>query len=153
MSRFRIVSTTWLVHHHPAAVWYCVCLCVLAMMKTLSVIALQTLALMGISQAGYRMAAALHLPLPGSLVGMLVLLLLLATGLVPLAWVESSAALLTRHLAFFFIPLTVGLLGFGELFLDNGPAILTVLVVSAAIGIGLAGLASQQLASRKGSKP
>jgi putative effector of murein hydrolase LrgA (UPF0299 family) len=44
------------------------------------------------------------------------------------------------------------LLGFVELFLDNGPAILAVLIVSAGIGIGVAGLSSQRLASRKGRK-
>jgi holin-like protein len=122
------------------------------MVKTLSVIAVQIAGLLVISQVGYAVAAALHLPLPGSLVGMLFLLGLLVTGLVRLRWVEASALLLTRHLAFFFIPLTVGLLGFGELFLDNGPAILVTLIVSAGIGIGVAGLASQRLASRKGRK-
>lgn len=122
------------------------------MMKTLSVIAMQIVALVAISQAGYAVAAALQLPVPGNLVGMLFLLGLLATGLVRLTWIETSASLLTRHLAFFFIPLTVGLLGFVELFLDNGPAILAVLIVSAGIGIGVAGLSSQRLASRKGRK-
>ncbi|MET0488139.1 MAG: CidA/LrgA family protein [Candidatus Rokuibacteriota bacterium] len=121
-------------------------------MKTLSVIVMQIVALVAISQAGYAVAAALQLPVPGNLVGMLFLLGLLATGLVRLTWIETSASLLTRHLAFFFIPLTVGLLGFVELFLDNGPAILAVLIVSAGIGIGVAGLSSQRLASRKGRK-
>jgi holin-like protein len=121
-------------------------------MKTLSVIAVQIFGLLAISQAGYAVATALQLPLPGNLVGMLFLLGLLATGLVRLTWVEASALLLTRHLAFFFIPLTVGLLGFGDLFLDNGPAILVILIVSAGIGIGVAGLSSQRLASRKGRK-
>jgi len=122
------------------------------MMKTLSVIVMQIVALVAISQAGYAVAAALQLPVPGNLVGMLFLLGLLATGLVRLTWIETSASLLTRHLAFFFIPLTVGLLGFVELFLDNGPAILAVLIVSAGIGIGVAGLSSQRLASRKGRR-
>ena len=122
------------------------------MMKTLSVIVMQIVALVAISQAGYAVAAALQLPVPGNLVGMLFLLGLLATGLVRLTWIETSASLLTRHLAFFFIPLTVGLLGFVELFLDNGPAILAVLIVSAGIGISVAGLSSQRLASRKGRK-
>jgi holin-like protein len=122
------------------------------MMKTLGVIAVQIIGLLALSRAGYSVATALQLPLPGNLVGMLFLLGLLATGLVRLKWIEASALLLTRHLAFFFIPLTVGLLGFGELFLANGPAILVILIVSAGIGIGVAGLSSQGLASRKGRK-
>jgi holin-like protein len=66
--------------------------------------------------------------------------------------VEASASLLTRHLAFFFIPLAVGLLGFIELFRNDGLAILVTLIVSAGVGICVAGLCSQRLASRKGGK-
>jgi holin-like protein len=105
----------------------------------------QLLALLVINYAGYAMAAALHLPVPGNLVGMLLLLALLVTGAVPLRWIEGSAALLTRHLAFFFIPITVGLMGFADLFLDKGPAILLTLVLSAAAGICVVGLSAQML--------
>ena len=118
-------------------------------MRTLITIAVQIAALLVINGVGYTLAAALQLPLPGNLLGMLLLLSLLATGLVPLRWVESSASVLIRHLGFFFVPITVGLMSLGELFLDNGVAILITLVVSAVIGIGVAGLSSQRLASRR----
>lgn len=118
-------------------------------MRTLIIIAVQITALLVINRVGYTLAAALHLPLPGNLLGMLLLLSLLATRVVPLGWVESSASVLVRHLGFFFVPITVGLMSLGELFLDNGIAILITLVVSAAIGIGVAGLSSQRLASTR----
>lgn len=118
-------------------------------MRTLIIIAVQITALLVINRVGYALAAALHLPLPGNLLGMLLLLSLLATRVVPLGWVESSASVLVRHLGFFFVPITVGLMSLGELFLDNGIAILITLVVSAAIGIGVAGLSSQRLASTR----
>jgi holin-like protein len=118
-------------------------------MRALITIAVQIAALLLINSLGYAVAAALHLPLPGNLLGMLFLLALLATGLVPLKWVESSASVLIRHLAFFFIPITVGLMGFGELFVDNGVAIVITLLVSAVVGIGAAGFSSQRLASRQ----
>jgi holin-like protein len=114
-------------------------------MKTVLALAAQVIGLLALSEAGYVVAGALRLPLPGNLLGMLLLLALLASGLVPLRWVEDSAALLIRHLAFFFIPITVGLMGVGELFVTNGPAILLTLVVSAGLGIGVAGLSSQRL--------
>ena len=124
------------------------------MMKTLSVIVMQIVALVAISQAGYAVAAALQLPVPGNLVGMLFLLGLLATGLVRLTWIETSASLLTRHLAFFFIPIAVGLMAFAELFLDNGPAILLTLVVSAAVGMWSSGISAQRLGAwGRGKKP
>jgi holin-like protein len=118
-------------------------------MRTVITIAIQIAALLGINGVGYALAGALQLPLPGNLLGMLLLLSLLATGLVPLKWVESSASFLIRHLGFFFVPITVGLMSLGELFLDNGVAILITLVVSAVIGIGVAGVSSQRLASRR----
>jgi holin-like protein len=119
------------------------------MMKTPLVFAAQIAALFAINALGYTVAGALHLPLPGNLLGMLFLLALLATGLVRLEWIETSASLLVRHLAFFFIPITVGLMGLGDVFLANGPAILVTLLVSAVLGICVAGLSSQRLASRR----
>jgi len=118
-------------------------------MRTVITIAFQIAALLVLNGVGYALAVALQLPLPGNLLGMLLLLSLLATGLVPLRWVESSASVLIRHLGFFFVPISVGLMSLGELFLDNGVAILITLVVSAVIGIGVAGLSSQRLASRR----
>lgn len=109
----------------------------------------QLVGLLVLNQAGYAVASALHLPLPGNLVGMLLLLALLVTGALPLRWIEGSAALLTRHLAFFFIPITVGLIGFADLFLETGPAILMTLVLSAAAGICVVGLSAQMLGGRR----
>jgi holin-like protein len=118
-------------------------------MKTPLVLVAQLAALLVLNQLGYAVAAALHLPLPGNLLGMLFLFALLATGVVPVTWVEASSSLLVRHLAFFFIPITVGLMGLGDVFLANGPAILVTLLVSAVLGICVAGLSSQRLASRR----
>ena len=114
-------------------------------MKFMAVLLAQLLALLLINQAGYAVVSVHHLPVPGNLLGMLFLLILLVTGVVPLRWIEASASLLIRHLAFFFIPIAVGLMAFGELFLDNGLAILLTLVVSAAIGIWVSGLSAQRL--------
>ena len=118
-------------------------------MKTACTLLAQLLGLLVLNYAGYAMASALHLPLPGNLVGMLLLLALLVTGALPLRWVEGSAALLTRHLAFFFIPITVGLMSFADLFLETGPAILVTLVLSAAAGICVVGLSAQTLGRRR----
>jgi holin-like protein len=57
-----------------------------------------------------------------------------------------------RHLAFFFIPISVGLMGFADLVV-HGPAIVVTLVVSAGLGIWVAGLSSQLLAEKKGRHP
>ena len=106
---------------------------------------LQVVGLMALNKAGYVLVTLLRIPLPGNVLGMLLLLALLVSGVVPLRWIEGSASLLVRHLAFFFIPITVGLMRFADLFVDNGPAIVFTLIVSAAVGICGAGLSSQGL--------
>jgi holin-like protein len=113
------------------------------------VITIQVVALVAISKVGYSLASALSLAIPGNLLGMLLLLGLLATGMVRVRWLETSASLLLRHLAFFFVPITVGLMGFVALLARDAVPILVTLVVSAGIGLCAAGLTSQVLASRR----
>jgi holin-like protein len=118
--------------------------------KKLALIAIQIAALLLISEAGSAFVGVLQLPLPGNLVGMLLLFALLTSGVIRLEWVEAGASLLVRHLAVFFIPIAVGLMVFGDLFVRNGVAIVVTLIVSAAIGIWVAGLTSQVLTRRRG---
>jgi holin-like protein len=117
-------------------------------MRRAILLAIQVAALLLISKAGYAAATALSLPVPGNLLGML-LLGLLASGAVRMRWIEGSAALLLRHLAFFFVPITVGLMGFTTLLASAGAAILLTLIVSAAIGLCVAGFTSQALVTRR----
>jgi holin-like protein len=118
-------------------------------LKGVLVVAAQLGALVLVNELAYATVGALRLPVPGNLVGMLVLLALLWAGIVRLEWIQSGATLLTRHLAFFFIPITVGLMAFAHLFVERGVAIVATLALSAAIGMGLAGHAAQALAGRR----
>ena len=118
-------------------------------MRRATLLAIQVVALLLISKVGYAAATALSLPVPGNLLGMLLLLGLLSSGAVRMRWIEGSASLLLRHLAFFFVPITVGLMGFATLLVSDGAAILLTLVISAAIGLCVAGLTSQALAARR----
>jgi holin-like protein len=106
-----------------------------------------------INRAGYMLAHRLSLRLPGNLVGMLILLALLAARLVRLEWIEEGASILIRHLAFFFIPIAVGLIAFKEVFLQNGLAILGTLFVSATAGILLCGFIAQAFKKKEAELP
>lgn len=114
-------------------------------MPRLLLITAQIAALYLLHRAGGWIAGALALPLPGNLIGMLLLLALLATGAIKLQWIERGATLLIRHLAFFFVPIAVGLLSYADVLLQDGFALLAALLLSAAVGIYLCGLAAQQL--------
>ena len=102
-----------------------------------------------INRAGYMLAHVLSLRLPGNLVGMLILFALLSGRLVRLEWIQEGASILTRHLAFFFIPIAVGLIAFKEVFLQHGLAILGTLIVSATAGILLCGFIAQAFQEAK----
>jgi holin-like protein len=96
-----------------------------------------------LNRVGYMLAHGLSLRLPGNLIGMLILFALLSSRLVRLEWIQEGASILTRHLAFFFIPIAVGLIAFKEVFWQHGLAILGTLIVSAAVGILLCGFITQ----------
>jgi holin-like protein len=124
-----------------------------ALIKRLTLITIQIAALLVISQAGYAFVGALQLPLPGNLVGMLMLFALLATGMIRLPWIEAGASLFVRHLVCFFIPIAVGLMAYADLFVSHSVAPVVTLVVSAAIGIWVAGGTSQALTRWMGGDP
>jgi holin-like protein len=117
-------------------------------MRKAALIVAQISVLAVICKIGYLCTAGLRLSVPGNLLGMLLLLVLLAGGVVKLEWIEAGATLLLTHLAFFFVPIAVGLMNFGELLERHGIALLATLVAAAAAGIVLAGFVTQTLAKR-----
>lgn len=108
----------------------------------------QVALLLLLNKLGAALVRLLGVPLPGTVAGLMLLFGALRIGVVRLSWIEDAATLLTRHLAFFFIPIAVGLMAFGDVLLSNGPALLAALVISAAVGIGVTGGVTQLL-SRK----
>lgn len=50
----------------------------------------------------------LHIPLPGNLLGMLLLTLGLCMGWIRMEWVEQASSFLVRHMMLFFVPIIVG---------------------------------------------
>jgi len=86
--------------------------------------------------------------LPGNVAGMLILFALLSTGAVKPALVEAGGGFLLKHFAFFFIPISVGLMAFGTLMRQSGVALLVILALSAILGMAVTGLSVQFLHKR-----
>lgn len=72
--------------------------------------AASALILLGFLLVGTTIATLGRLPLPGSVVGMLLLAAALHFRWMPVAWVEPAAELLLRHMALLFVPPGVGLM-------------------------------------------
>src|SRR5215468_2465286 len=81
----------------------------------------------------------LHLRVPANIVGMLLLFALLCTGIVKERWVSPAAGVLTRHLAFFFIPVAVGLMDCGGQLWPVAHWLLLAIVVSSVAGMAVSG--------------
>ena len=69
-------------------------------------------------------------PIPGGVLGLLLLYVALTTGLVPLAWLQRAADLLLRHMVLLFVPLTVGLMDLGRVLSRQAFALSASLIVS-----------------------
>lgn len=122
------------------------------MIRNVGVIIFQLVILWGINQLGYIIISWTKLPLPGNVMGMLILIILLVTGIFPLSLIEKAATFLIKHLAFFFIPVAVGLIQFGDLFLEYGIVLGIAITISALVGIYVTGFVTQFLSKRKGEK-
>lgn len=99
-------------------------------MKRIALIVTQIIGLAIIAGIGNMITEVLHLPLPGTLVGMILLFVLLLSGVVKLEWFEQGAAVLIGELLLFFIPSAIGIIQYSQLFGSTGAMLLGVIVTS-----------------------
>jgi holin-like protein len=95
--------------------------------------------LCGLCLGGDAVAQAVHLPVPGPILGMVALLCLLAAfpGLYP--WVAPAADLLLRWLGALIVPAAAGIILYGDLFAAHGLALAAVLLVTTLLtGLSIA---------------
>ncbi|WP_085522824.1 CidA/LrgA family protein [Tuberibacillus sp. Marseille-P3662] len=90
----------------------------------------------------------LHLPIPGSIIGLFLLLTALIFKLCPVRWIESGADFLLSYLPLLFVPATVGVMNYFGLFAGKGIVLLLIVVISTIIVMIVAGHTSQILAKK-----
>lgn len=99
----------------------------------------QLLVIIGFLLLGNLIVEFFHLPLPSSVVGMLVLFLCLLTGMIKIEWIEKITSFQLKHLTLLFIPPIVSLFisaGFLEILHWN--IFLTLFVSSISCIVGTA---------------
>ena len=119
-----------------------------ATLRDAAYVAAQVAVLWAFSAGGSALQAQFHVPIPGNVIGLCALFAALSTGVLRREWFELGGGFLTKHLAFFFVPVAVGVLGFGSTFAHAGTGIVVTLVVSSVAGILVAGITAQRLAKR-----
>lgn len=90
----------------------------------------------------------LHAPIPGSILGMLLLFFLLVTGLVKVEWVQPGAALFLRWMVFLFLPVSVGLMNHFDTLLNNALPILASIGGGTLIVVVVLGLSLQHITKK-----
>ncbi|MGG1399294.1 CidA/LrgA family protein [Bacillus salipaludis] len=109
----------------------------------------QLLILVLIYQIGNWTVHFTHLKIPGNVMGLMILLGLLWLKIIKMDQIELVASWLLKHLGFFFIPISVGLMTLGPTLLNKGVLFLFILVISAFIGLVTTGKTTQAVIKKK----
>ncbi|WP_249313337.1 CidA/LrgA family protein [Lederbergia citrea] len=102
--------------------------------------------------AGVWSQKTFELFIPGSIIGMLLLLILLFTRTIRQEWIETGSLLLVRYLPLLFLPVTVGIITFLDLFTGKGFFIIVIVLISTALVMGCTGVISQWMMMKKGQE-
>ena len=97
---------------------------------------------------GDLISKGFKLPIPGNILGMIILLILLCTKIIKISQIESISNFLLDHLAFFFIPAGVELMNSFGIIKGTWLKLILVCVVTTSIVIVSTGLMVQFI-SRK----
>ncbi|MFC7063730.1 CidA/LrgA family protein [Halobacillus seohaensis] len=92
---------------------------------------------------GVALRDLLHLPIPGSILGLILLFVGLTLNIIPVRWIQEGAGFILAYLPLFFIPATVGVINYPSLLSWSGALIVLVVVLSSLITMAAAGTVSQ----------
>lgn len=109
----------------------------------------QAILLLGISIIGEFMNKVLHVPLPGSVLGLILLLTLLLTGLIQVRQIEELTNFLMNHLAIFFVPSAVGLMTVAGMLKSSWVILLVISTVSSVMVMTVTAVVVQFVRRRK----
>lgn len=107
------------------------------------IIAIQIIGLYLFNLLGEGISSLLKLPLPGSIVGLLLLFLCLHFKIIPETYIKNGVGFLLALLPLFFIPATVGIIQFPEFLSGRGIILIVIVMVSTFITMIVAGRVSE----------
>ena len=101
---------------------------------------------------GTALRTSLHIPIPGSIIGLVVLFLLLQTRAVRLKWVELGATWLIAELLLLFIPSAVGVVEYSRFIATEGLQTVCVILLSTVTVMIVTGGMTELLVRRQMGK-
>ncbi|WP_298785351.1 CidA/LrgA family protein [uncultured Marinococcus sp.] len=90
----------------------------------------------------------LQLPVPGSIIGMLLLLAVFVFTAATPKWLQDGSGLLLGNMPLLFLPVTAGLIVHGELFSLLGAVLITAVFISTLLVMGTGSWVTQHLLKR-----
>ena len=99
----------------------------------------------GVFVACEQLVNWLRLPLPANIVGMVLMLVLIVTRIVPLSWVKAGSRWLLAEMLLFFIPAVVAVVNYGDLLRMDGWRICVVIGVSTMLVLASTALVVDRL--------
>lgn len=105
----------------------------------------QTALLLSFLFAGEALKTGLHLPFPGTVLGMVLLLVALGSKIIRVEQIDELSTFLLDHLAFFFLPAGVGLIAYLNILRGSGPTLLLLCVLSTILIMVFTGICVQFL--------
>lgn len=112
----------------------------------------EAIIILGIYLIGELISKSFSLPLPGNIIGMIILLILLCTKVIKVEKVESISTFFLDHLSFFFIPAGVGLISSFDSVKNSLLYILILCLITTALVIISTGLIVQFIIKMKNNK-
>lgn len=101
---------------------------------------------------GVGIVSLLHLPLPASVIGLLLLALALQFKLIKVEYIQDGAGFLIGVLTLFFIPATVGVIDYPQLWTTTGLLVMLAVTASTLISIYVTGTLSQVIEKKEAAK-
>ena len=109
----------------------------------------EAIIIFGIYLLGVLIADVTRLPIPGNVIGMVILFLLLCFKVIKIEQISTISNFFLDHLAFFFIPAGVGLISSFSVIKNIWLQLLIVCFVTTAITMICTGLVVQKIANKK----
>ena len=115
-------------------------------------ILLQLALILGICYAGDLIHDFTEIPVPGNILGMLILLLLLCLKIVKLEQIREISDFFLKRLAFFFLPPAIGLMLVGDDVKSEWPLLLFLCIVITIVTMAATGWTVQLLSKKSKNK-
>ncbi|OIK09654.1 holin-like protein [Bacillus sp. OV322] len=94
----------------------------------------------------------IHIPVPASMIGLILLFAALMLKIIKLEWIEKGGNWLLAELLLFFIPSAVGIVNYDEILSLQGIKALLLIGVSTFIVMGATAFTAEKISNKKRSE-